>query len=261
MEESKKVTISVVVFFAIVAIGIAVYFIFFQGKTKEEPAVLDVPQVSVPVEEPPEEVEETFDVIEVELDKSDELIRQLAAGFSSHPSFARWLLTKDIIRKFVAAVDNIAEGQSPSPHIHFFEPRESFRISEKEGVLTVDARSYQRYNVVGAVFDSLDTAGSSRLYRQLKPSIQEAYSELGYPEKNFDRTFASAISVLLKVPVVKNIALERKVVTYMMVDPKLEKLNPAQKHLLRMGPENVRRIKNKLREIAEALGLEIAGLP
>jgi len=42
----------------------------------------------------------------------------------------------------------------------------------------------------------------------------------------------------------------------MMVDSKLESLNQAQKHFLRMGPENVRRIKTKLKEIVQALGFQ-----
>jgi hypothetical protein len=257
MEESKKVIISVVVFIAIVAIGITVYFLFFKDKPIEEPTVQEIPQIEASVEEPLEETEEPLEIIEVELDESDEIIRQMAAKFSSHPSYARWLMSKDLIRKFVAAVDNIADGQSPRPHIDFFKPTASFRASDENGVLTIDPRSYQRYNVVGAVFESLDTEGSTKLYKQLKPSLQEAYSELGYPNKDFDRTFAAAISVLLKVPVVRNIKLERKVLSYMMLDQKLEKLNPAQKHLLRMGPDNVQKIKNKLREIAEALGLSV----
>jgi hypothetical protein len=41
------------------------------------------------------------------------------------------------------------------------------------------------------------------------------------------------------------------------MDPDLENLTAAQKHLLRMGPENIRVIQAKLREIAQALGFEI----
>jgi hypothetical protein len=60
---------------------------------------------------------------------------------------------------------------------------------------------------------------------------------------------------LLKVPVVKqDIQLEKKVVTYTMVDSDLESLSLAQKHLLRMGPDNIRVIQSKLREMAKLLG-------
>jgi hypothetical protein len=51
------------------------------------------------------------------------------------------------------------------------------------------------------------------------------------------------------------------VLTYMYVDPRLEKLSPAQRLLLRMGPENERRIQSKLRDFALALGFPPESLP
>ena len=48
-------------------------------------------------------------------------------------------------------------------------------------------------------------------------------------------------------------ALTPKVVSFAFADPALEKLSPAQKHLLRMGPRNVRAIQHQLRAMAEAL--------
>jgi hypothetical protein len=53
-----------------------------------------------------------------------------------------------------------------------------------------------------------------------------------------------------------DIPLRQKVISYAYVDEKLESLSPAQKHLLRMGPRNVRIIQAKLREIAALLNLQ-----
>jgi hypothetical protein len=103
----------------------------------------------------------------------------------------------------------------------------------------------------------LDTKGCVTLYRKLTPALQEAYQELGYPDAKFDDALRKAVNELLKVPVVeKNIELEKKVITYMMADPELENLSAAQKHLLRMGPDNVRSIQAKLREMSRALGYQ-----
>ena len=41
--------------------------------------------------------------------------------------------------------------------------------------------------------------------------------------------------------------------TYAFADPRLEALTPAQKHLIRMGPENQRMIQTRLREIRDEL--------
>ena len=52
------------------------------------------------------------------------------------------------------------------------------------------------------------------------------------------------------------VKLKEEVVTYKMLDPRLERLSPAQKHLLRMGPDNVKAIQAKLEAMAQALGFQ-----
>jgi len=89
----------------------------------------------------------------------------------------------------------------------------------------------------------------------LTPAIEEAYKDLGYPDTEFGNTLKKAVMELLKVPVVEeNIKLQKKVVTYMLANPEFENLSAAQKHLLRMGPDNMRLIQGKLRTMALSLG-------
>ena len=107
-------------------------------------------------------------------------------------------------------------------------------------------------------FNSLDTKDCVLLFKQWKPVIQEAYRDLGYPEKDFQTTLIKAIKVLLEVPVLfEDVEVKHKVVTYELADKELEDLNDAQKHLLRMGPENVEIIQAKLKEFASELGANL----
>ena len=48
-------------------------------------------------------------------------------------------------------------------------------------------------------------------------------------------------------------------VSYTFADRELEGLSLAQKHLLRLGPDNARRVQDKLRALARALELEVPG--
>jgi DUF3014 family protein len=48
---------------------------------------------------------------------------------------------------------------------------------------------------------------------------------------------------------------------YAYVDDSLERLSPAQKQLLRMGPKNQATIQAKLREFTLALGVSDSSLP
>jgi hypothetical protein len=52
-------------------------------------------------------------------------------------------------------------------------------------------------------------------------------------------------------------ALEQHLNTYRYADPRLEGLQPVQKQLLRMGPENADRVKDQLRSLAAALDLPV----
>jgi hypothetical protein len=255
MEEQKKVILAGIIFIVLIVAAASVYYFFFYSKPEIPAETAEVVQEQPVVEEKVQEEEEKIEPIEVSLDESDDLVRKLAAELSSHPRLAMWLMSEELIRKFVAAVDNIANGQSPLPQIDFFKPEGDFKAVDEVGEYFIDPASYQRYDLVAEVFASLNPEGTVRLYKQLTPAIQEAYKDLGYPDLDFNDTFKKAMMELLKVPVVnESIQLEKKVVTYIMVDSDLESLSSAQKHLLRMGPDNVRVIQRQLRAMAMTLG-------
>ncbi len=264
MAEKVRFASIAITIIVLIAIAGGVYYFFIYEKPEKAPPVEQVQEeqpAQVPAEEPVIE-EEVPELIQVELDESDDIVRNKAQGLSTHPEAASWLMSKDLIRKFVGAVDNIANGLSPRSQIDFFTLEENFKIIEKDGLYYVDHEGYDRYNLVGDVFSSLDSEGWVQLYEQSTLLIQEAYTDLGYPGEDFDKTLTAAIVELLKAPVVEgDILLEAKVISYAIADPALEKLSEAQKHLIRMGPENVRKIQAKLREIGLALGIPDNKLP
>jgi hypothetical protein len=264
MEEQKKVMLTGSLVILFVALVVVVYYFFIREKAKEALPVQDIVEKQ-PVPVQPEESlvdVEAAESLQVELDQSDEVLRELAGELSSHKELGSWLKSKDLIRRFVAAVDNIANGLSPRPQIDFFKPKGEFRVKRKRGRYYADPAGYRRYDLVGNVFSSLDTTQAVELYRRAKPLIQEAYTELGYPDEDFDGALAEAIVEMLKVPVVQGeMLLERKVISYSIADPGLENLSEAQKYLLRMGPENTRKIQKKLRELSAALDIPESLLP
>jgi hypothetical protein len=192
------------------------------------------------------------------LDESDPLVRELARSLTRHPQVAVWLRSQGLIRAFVAAVANVADGEPPRAHVLFLAPQGLFTVVQKQGRPVIDPRSYGRYDTLAESVSSLDAAACVRAYRQTEPLLEAAYRDLGHPEGGFSGALGRALDALLATPVVDgDIAVrpvQRAVLVYDLVDPKLEALAPAQKHLLRMGPRNVRRIQEKLRELREALG-------
>lgn len=255
MEEQKKVIIAGVIFILLVVAAAIVYYFFIYSKPQESEKTTEIAQQQPIAEEKVQPEEEKIEPLDVSLDESDDLVRKLAGELSSHPKLAMWLMSDELIRKFVAAVDNIANGQSPGAQVDFFKPEGEFKVIQEAGEYFLDPESYKRYDLVAEVFASLNPKGCVTLYKQLTPAIQEAYKDLGYPNADFNNTLKKAMMELLEVPIVEeNIELEKEVVTYTLVDSDLETLSSAQKHLLRMGPDNVRVIKGSLRVMAQSLG-------
>jgi len=192
------------------------------------------------------------------LDETDPIVRELVRRLSAHPSVAAWLTTDGLLRNFTVVTANIASGRSPSRHLRPLAPQEPFLARGQEGNLTIDPLSYSRYDGIADAVGALDARGTARLYATLKPRIEEAYKELGEPAADFDTTLERAIVELLRVPVVdRPIRLVPRPMTYAYEDSRLESLSLAQRHLLRMGPNNVKIVQEKLREIAGFLGIKM----
>ena len=262
-DEPRKVWGLAVAILAILAAAAILYYFVFMKRTK--PPAEPAPAAVLPAEEekaPGGPAGEPLAFPAVGLGESDPAVREFAAALSTNPDFAKWLLTKDLVRKFVVSVDNVANGLSPKPHIDFFAPEGAFRVVRtKEGV-TVDAAAYARYGLVTRIALSLDATAAARLYRAVKPLVKEAYDELGYPGVDFDDTLVRAMGELLETPVVEGrIKLEKKILSYAMTDATLEALSPAQKQLLRLGPDGVRAVHGKIKELAAALGIPESRLP
>lgn len=263
--EPRRVWGLAVAILAILAAVAALYYFVFMKKPKppEEPApAVEAAEPAVTPQVPAEPGLEPLAFPPVPLAASDAAVREFAAALSVEPEFAKWLLSKDLIRKFVVSVDNVANGLSPKPHIDFFAPQGAFRVARtREGTL-VDRATYARYDPVVRIALSLDAIAAARLYRALDPLLQEAYNELGYPGVDFDDTLVRAMAELLETPVVEGpIRLEQKVLSYAMTDPALEGLSAAQKQLLRLGPDGVRAAHRKIQELAAALGIAPSRLP
>lgn len=222
----------------------------------EEPA-------PAPIEAPPTEVPEPVAEEPVEdptlpaLDASDRFVAEAVRRLSSRPELARYLATEGLVRRFVAAVDNVSRGVSPRPNLPEIIPGGGYRVTVDGGAVLPDPETYRRYDALTEVFVSIDTEGAARLYRRLHPLLEEAYRDLGYPEGDFDATLERAIDHLLATPVPPPAPelVSAGVRGHAYADPELERLSAAQKHLLRTGPRNQRRIQAKLEDLAGALGI------
>lgn len=264
-EQKRVLKLGLGIFLALAAVGAVLYIAVLKKPAPGPAAAKAVEETAKPPAAgtaPATEGSEPLVLPAVGLDQSDPVVREYAKAISSSLRFGQWLGSKELVRKFVAAVDNIANGVSPKPQVDFWAPEGQFKVVNKPAGTFIDESKFGRYDPAAEVFASLDAGAAIRFYRGLRPLIQEAYRDLGYPDTDFSDTLVKAMAELLETPVVEGpVKVEKKILSYMMADEFLEGLSQAQKQLLRMGPKNVRLIQGKIRELAAALGIPEDKLP
>jgi len=242
-----------------IAILILGYFLFLAPKAEKKAVTIpETSSLAVPQQEPaPAAVEENDPNIvplDLDLDHSDGAVRELVAAAEVPPILRQWSRQNDLVRSLTAAVDNIAQGLSPAAQLPFMAPAGKFSTLGKNGRIILDPSSFHRYDALVNVFVAVPDKVWINWFKKLRPTLEKAFKELGYPEITFSQRLQQAIEQLLQTPLVyKDMELEKKVLSFAFTDINLEDLNPAQKQLLRMGPGNVARIQNKLRTLAARL--------
>lgn len=230
------------------------------AKTAVEPTPKPLPPEPVVVAAP-EPAERVIAVPSVtaqptpSLNNSDGYARKELQEAFEPSAIDQWLPQSDLVRRFVIFVDSISGGNLIPEQLRHIPITGKFTaIETRPGHYRLDPESYHRYDALTDFFVALDSKEIARLYRENRSLINVAYRELGNPQTNFDQTFQQAIDQVLVTPELEgDIKLIRPSVAYRYEDKQLEQLSKVQKQLIRMGPENSRKIKVKLTEIQSTL--------
>ncbi|KPD21426.1 DUF3014 domain-containing protein [Idiomarina abyssalis] len=224
----------------------------YDEETAEPEPELELEPIPTEPEAAPESQEPEPEPIALpELDESTPTVLQ---NLDSAEINIRPLKSSQLIRDAVVLMDNISNGSIVRERTIVQRPDGRFKVLEVDGELYIDESSYHRYDALVDWFVSLEADVLVENYELFKPLVQKAYAEIGYPESDFDNTLLDAIEVALDTPVPDGLVqVEDDSVMYTFADDSYESLPAAQKQLLRMGPDNIQRVKDKLREIRRAL--------
>ncbi len=188
------------------------------------------------------------------LDESDTLAIDKAKELSWLPTATNHLNNKDLIRNFVTFVDNASRGDLAAKFSPILSPSAKFSINEIEQEMYIDPESYERYTPYVDTINSLNVDMAMNALVFMTPLIDEAYMELGYEQGAFANTLGLALDEMLQAPVIRNpIKVVAPSAMYKYADPQLEGLSDIQKLMLRMGPDNITKLRPKLQQIQGAL--------
>ncbi|MDP9894467.1 hypothetical protein J2W32_003343 [Variovorax boronicumulans] len=194
------------------------------------------------------------------LAESDSRVMKALAELLGGKHASDYLRSDGIVRRFVATVDNLAREQAPASAWPVQPTGQRFITDGPQGgTQTIAANNAARYNGIVLLAETVDPAKAATVYAKLYPLFQKAYEELGFPGRYFNDRLIAVIDHLLQAPepsgpvqvrlveVKGDVPSTRPWVRYEYVDPKLEAMSSGQKIMVRMGPENERKVKASLR--------------
>ncbi|WP_100658478.1 DUF3014 domain-containing protein [Alteromonas flava] len=230
-------------------------------EVSEEPEPIDEvqapPAIQEVVIEPSEDPEPLpAEPIEVEdiIDTSDAAITSALLEIADTPVIGRFLVDDSLLQRFVVTVSNLASEDIAPNHQLLEAPQQSFKVYRQADREWIDAASYKRYTPYVDALETLENEKLLSLYQRYESDIKQSFSEIAQPGQEFDEMLVEAINVLLDTPEIPTpVEVYRDSVMYKYKDERIENLSLPQKQMLRLGPDNMRRVKAKLRELKNQL--------
>lgn len=204
---------------------------------------------------------------------ADARVRSALTELLGGKNVAAFLQMDGFVRRFVATVDNLPREHAPVQVWPARPTGGAFALAGEGVQRTVDPGNAARYTPFVHFAESVDAKQAAALYARLYPLFQQAYEELGYPGKYFNDRLVAVIDHLLAAPepqgpvairvveVKGEVPAEKPWVRYEYADPALESLSAGQKLMVRVGLDNERRLKARLRELRAQVATARPGAP
>lgn len=226
------------------------------------PAVVPAaPSIKYPIQSAPAAAPQPLPA----LDQSDAHLSQALTALLGKRSVLSLLQTDGFVRRFVATVDGLPREQAASRLWPVNPTSARFLVAPRRADAVIDADNALRYTPFVLLIENTNVEQVVSLYTRLYPLFQQAYEELGYPNKYFNDRVVEVIDHLLAAPeppgplqvrlveVRGPMQMTRPWVHYEFVDPALESLSTGQKLMVRVGTVNELRLKARLRAVRRAL--------
>ena len=244
----------------VLAAGAAWYLSVRQDQTEVEEALVipaevapepppeqyPVDDIQVPEPEPvePEPVEPMAPEPEPQplptLAESDPEVLGEAKALS--PALEALLIPEFVLSRIVTTIDALDGARVAPPMRPTTSVPGRFTVLEADGQAVISPQNAERY------------APFVALYVRYYPLLQEAYLGLGEGDERFNDRVVQVLDHLLATPEpVGLLEVRQEEANYVFVDPELEALSVGQKALLRLSQEDRTTVKDRIRDLRNAL--------
>ncbi|MGH8598474.1 MAG: DUF3014 domain-containing protein [Gammaproteobacteria bacterium] len=160
----------------------------------------------------------------------------------------------EIIPRLVVTIDNLPGSKVAVQKRLVKAIPGGFQVIENTDALTLDTKNFARYAPLVSRVTAMDPVQLAAVYARFYPLFQQAYADLGYPDRYFNDRLIAVIDHLLAAPdPAPPIPLVQPKVMYRFADGELEQASAGHKIMMRIGQEQAGRIKAWLRELRAAI--------
>ena len=171
------------------------------------------------------------------IDDSDAYVLEAVKYIS--PEIVQYLVPADQVRKWVLAVDKLAEGKMPRRYRPVEYPLPKFEVQSYGEFSVGSDQNYQRLVNLMTLVAEIDIAVLGDFYRAWQPLLEEAYAQQG-EAGTFEERLELAIGNILAVhPLAEQPLLVRPHVLYQFADEELEQATDVEKFCWRIGQDNL----------------------
>jgi hypothetical protein len=279
---------NILIIIAILAVAALAYYFYDMRSPLNQvevlpPAVITQPEPiqpsriepldATPTAEPPVVADDSDESVgepvpALTLEQSDPVVLESINELVGEATVMQQVVAENIIPRLVATIDALTARQLSPNHLPLQPPAGALEVTEdthpenprttaegdpvREYIL--DPVNTRRYASYVELLESVATADLIDQYREFQPLFQQAFTDLGYPNGDFNTRLLEVVDHLLETPDVSEpVRLIKPEAYYLFADPRLESLSAGQKLFIRMGSSNARRVKDKLREFRVAL--------
>jgi len=187
-------------------------------------------------------------------EQADALLRQQLSAAGARPVLKKLLSDHQPLEVSAALIDGLGRGVILRKFLPAPSHSEKFGVVTRDDGFYMDPNGFMRYDVYADAIAALDVDVMVTAFHLLRPAYEQAYGYLGLDPGDFDNAVIRILDLVLATPEIgEPIALTPKAVVYLYADPGLESLPGVQKQLLRMGPDNIRRIKQQAQALRDGL--------
>ncbi len=184
----------------------------------------------------------------------DELLRRQLSAAGAKSILLKLLSNEQPLEVSAALIDGLGRGDILRKFLPISKHSEPFSVIVEGDAMYMNPNGYLRYDSFTDAIAKLDSGVLVNTFHQLRPLYEQTYGYLGLNPGDFDNAVIRILDMVLATPEIgEPIAVTPKAVVYIYADPGLESLPALQKQLLRMGPDNIRRIKQQAQTLREGL--------